>query len=85
MGTIMDNAVLAQKTLEDLNDKHGRIKLELELPLEDGYLPILDTAMKINTGGSVSYRLHTKPASNQITLHHNSHQPDSAKAATVYN
>ena len=85
IGTIMENSAQAQKMLKHLNSKHGSIKFELELPLEDGYLPILDTAVKINADGSVAYRLHTKPASKHITLHHDAHQPDSVKTAMIYN
>ena len=32
IGASMDNAALAQKTLQDLNGKHGSIKFELEIP-----------------------------------------------------
>ena len=67
--------------LKHLNSKHGSRNFELELPLREGYLPILDTAVKINTDGSVAYRLHTKPASKHITLHHDAHQQDSVKTA----
>ena len=67
--------------LKHLSSKHGSMKFELELPLKDGHLPILGTAVKINVDGSVAYRLHTKPASKQITLHHDAHQPDSVKTA----
>ena len=35
--------------------------------------------------GSISHRLYTKPASKRITLHHNSHHPDSVKRAVVDN
>ena len=61
------------------------IKFELELPAEDNYLPLLDAALKINHDGSLSHRLHTKSASKQITLHYDSHHPDTTKMAIVKN
>ena len=84
-GMVVDSIGDAQRMLTYLNSKHTSIKFELELPSDDGYLPILDTAIKINQDGSLSYRLYTKPASKQITLHHDSHHPDSVKKAIISN
>ena len=43
----------------------------------------MDTAIKINPDGTLSYKLHTKKASKQITLHNDSHHPDSTKNAVI--
>ena len=84
-GTVVDSVSDARKMLTHLNSQHKTIKFELELPSDDAYLPIMDTAIRINQDGSLSYHLHTKAASKQITLHHDSHHPDSVKRAIVSN
>ena len=84
-GTVVSSVTEAQMLLQSLNSKHGSIKFELELPLDDGHLPILDTTVKINADGSVAHRLYTKPASKRITLHYDSHHPDSIKRAIITN
>ena len=81
-GTVVKCAGQARGMLNHLNSQHDTIKFELELPSSDGYLPILDTAIKINPDGTLSYKLHTKKASKQITLH-DSHHPDSIKNAVI--
>ena len=84
-GTVVDSVGDARKMLTNLNSQHKTIKFELELPSDDAYLPIMDTAIRINQDGSLSYHLHTKAASKQITLHHDSHHPDSVKRAIISN
>ena len=59
-GTVVSCTNEAQRMVTNLNDKHKTIKFELELPSEDGYLPLLDTAIKINPDGSTTFRMHTK-------------------------
>ena len=78
-GTAVNSTNDAQRMVQYLNNQHTTIKFELELPREDGYLPLLDTAIKINPDGSLSYKLYSKPASKRITLHHDSHHPGSTK------
>ena len=84
-GTVVNSPNDAQRMVQYLNNQHTTIKFELELPREDGYLPLLDTAMKINPDGSLSYKLYSKPASKRITLHHDSHHPGSTKKAIIDN
>ena len=85
IGTVVSSIPEASQLLEALNSQHDTIKFELELPAADGYLPLLDAALKINQDGSLSHRLHTKSASKQITLHFESHHPESTKVAIVKN
>ena len=85
IGTVVSSIPEASQLLETLNSRHDTIKFELELPAADGYLPLLDAALKINQDGSLSHRLHTKSASKQITMHFESHHPESTKVAIVKN
>ena len=85
IGTVVSSISEATQLLETLNSQHDNIKFELELPAADGYLPLLDAALKIYQDGSLSHRLHTKTASKQITLHFESHHPESTKVAIVKN
>ena len=84
-GTVVGNFPEASQLLETLNSQHDTMKFELELPAADGYLPLLDAALKINQDGSLSHRLHTKSEGKQITLHFESHRPESTKVAIVKN
>ena len=83
IGTVVSSFPEASQLLKTLNSQHENIKFELELPAADGYLPLLEAALKINQDGSLSHRLHTKSASKQITLHFESHRPESTKVAIV--
>ena len=85
IGTVVSSISEGSQLLETLNSQHDTIKFELELPAADGYLPLLDAALKINQDGSLSHRLHTKSASKQITLHFESHHPEATKVAIVKN
>ena len=85
IGTVVSSIPEANQLLETLNSQHQTIKFELELPAEDNYLPVLDTALKINHDGTLSHQLHTKSASKQITLHYDSHHLDTTKIAIVKN
>ena len=78
-GTLVNRTAQAERMLNDLNNRHNSIKFELELPSADGYLPILDTAIKINPDGSFSYKLHSAKANKQITLYNDPHHSDSTK------
>ena len=57
----------------------------MELPGEDGFLPLLDTQIKIREDGSTERRLYSKAASKDITLHFRSHHASSTKKAMVSN
>ena len=64
-GTVVNCTVQAKRMLNHLNSRHKSIKFELVLPSVDGYLPILDTAIKIKLDGSLSYKPHTKKLANK--------------------
>ena len=64
---VVNNTDEALRMVQNFDNQHKTIKFELELPSDDGYLPILDTAIKVNADGSLSYRLHTNKASKKIT------------------
>ena len=63
IGMVVSSIPEASQLLETLNSQHDTIKFELELPAADGYMPLLDAALKINQDGSLSHQLHTKSAS----------------------
>ena len=50
----------AHRILNYLNKKHSTIKFEMDLPNNDGYLPILDIQLKINPDGTIQYKPFTK-------------------------
>ena len=68
-----------------LNEQHPTIKFEMELPDNNGYLPILDIKLNIDQDGNIHHKLYTKPASKGITLNFHSHHPSSVKRAVVAN
>ena len=83
-GTLAKNTDHARGMLTYLNSKHDTIKFELEIPNEDGYLPILDTMIKIEPDGSISRKLYVKAASKGITLNYRSHHPTANKIAIIH-
>ena len=85
IGTVVNNLNEAQLLLTYLNSKHPTIKFELELPNDDGYLPIFDIQIKLDTDGNLHHRLYTKPASKQVTLHYRSHHPTATKKNLIRN
>jgi len=85
IGTVVSNIDQAYRILNYINSKHPTLKFELELPGNDGYLPILDIQITIDETGNIHYKLFTKKASKQITLHYESHQPTRTKRAMVKN
>ena len=83
VGTVVKNRQEAENTLEFLNSKHPTIKFEMELPSEEGFLPLLDMAVRIDETGHFHRKLFTKKASKGIVLNFASHQPASVKRALV--
>ena len=83
VGTVVKNRQEAENTLEYLNSKHPTIKFEMELPSEEGFLPLLDMAVRIDETGHFQRKLFTKIASKGIVLNFASHQPASVKRALV--
>ena len=79
----MKNQQEAESTLEYLNSRHPTIKFEMELPSEEGFLPLLDIAVQIDETGKFQRKLFTKKANKGIVLNFSSHQPASVKRALV--
>ena len=48
VGTVVKNRQEAENTVEYLNSKHPTIKFEMELPSEEGFLPLLDMAVRFD-------------------------------------
>ena len=82
VGTVMKNQQEAENTLEYLNSRHPTIKFEMELPSEEGFLPLLDMAVQIDETGNFQRKLFTKKANKGIVLNFSSHQPASVKRAS---
>ena len=78
----------AQRMIDSVaeRDEEGRIVWELDFP-EDSttYTPFLNSEVRVDPDGSISSRLYRKPTKKLITLHTNSHQPDSVKSNTIRN
>ena len=53
IGTVVKTVSQAHSMLQHMNSKHNTIRFEIELPDNDGFLPILDTRMKINQNGTI--------------------------------
>ena len=85
VGTVTTDAEQANTILTYLNEQHPTIKFEMELPDNNGYLPILDIKLNIDQDGNIHHKLYTKPASKGITLNFHSHHPSSVKRAVVAN
>ena len=81
--TIANNVSQAQEMLTYLNSRHPTIKFDLEVPNTDGFLPILDIMVKINSDGTTSRKHYRKPANRGLTLHFNSHHASTVKYAVA--
>ena len=57
VGTVVKNRQEAENTLEYLNSKHPTIKFEMELPSAEGFLPLLDMAVRIDETGRFQRKL----------------------------
>ena len=82
-GTIANDVSQAQEMLTYLNSRHPTIKFDLEIPHTDGFLPILDIMVKINSDGITSRKHYRKPANRGLTLHLNSHHASTVKYAVA--
>ena len=85
VGTVTNDTEQANTILTYLNEQHPTIKFEMELPDNNGYLPILHIKLSIDQDGNIHHNLFTKPASKGITLNFHSHHPSSVKRAVVAN
>ena len=84
-GTVVANKQQARDKLSYLNSQHATIKLELEFPDDEGFLPILDIKLRIEQDGTIQRKLYTKVANKGIILHSESHHPTSTKGAVMRN
>ena len=66
-----------------LNSQDPSIQFEIELPNEDGFLPFLNTKIKVNDSGTVETGWYTKPANKGLMLNAKSHHPEQIKRATM--
>ena len=85
VGTVVNDEAQAQTFLIYLNTKHPTIRFEMELPICDGFLPLLDVHLRITADGRVERKLLAKAANKNITLHYCSHHPSHVKKAVVAN
>ena len=84
-GTVVSSNTQAHEMLAYLNSKHQTIQFEMELPDNEGFLPILDIKIRINENGEIERKLFAKAANKGITLHFNSHHPRATKRTIISN
>ena len=75
----------AIKIQDKLNSQDPSIRFEIELPGEDGFLPFLNTKVKVKESGTVEMGWHTKSANKGIMLNAKSHHPEQVKRAAIGN
>ncbi len=68
-----------------LNSQDPSIQFEIELPNKDGFLPFLNTKIKVNDSGTVETGWYTKQANKGLMLNAKSHHPEQIKRATIVN
>jgi hypothetical protein len=73
----------AVKIQDKLNSQDTSIPFEIELPGEDGFLPFLNTKVKVNESGTVETGWQTKSANKGIMLNEKSHHPEKIKRAAI--
>ena len=56
-----------------LNSSDPAIRSEIELPGDDGFLPFLNTKIKVNESGIVETGWYAEPASKGLVLNEKSH------------
>ena len=75
----------ARRIQNHLNSQDSSIRYEIELPGEDGFLPFLNTKVKVNYSGIVEIGWYTKPANKGLMLNAKSNHPDHVKCAVINN
>ncbi len=68
-----------------LNSQDPAIHFEIELPDKDGFLPFLNTKIKVNESGIVETGWYTKSANKSLTLNKKSNHPEHMKQACISN
>ena len=79
------NSEEAHKIQNHLNSQEPSIRYEIELPGKDGFLPFLNTKVKVNDSGLVETGWYTKPANKGLMLNAKSHHPEHVKRAVINN
>ena len=69
----------ARSIQEILNAQDPSIKFEIELPDEEGYLPFLNTKLRVKPDGTLDTAWYTKQANKGVMIHALSHHPKSMK------
>ena len=83
--TPASNSEEAHKIQNHLNSQEPSIRYEIELPGKDGFLPFLNTKVKVNDSGLVETGWYTKPANKGLMLNAKSHHPEHVKRAVINN
>ena len=65
----------AQEILDTANQAHPDLKFELETPDNEGFLPILDTKIRITDEGCLEHEYYIKKANKGLILPYSSHHP----------
>ena len=80
---IVDNDTDFTSLLPRLNSIHTSIKFEMELPKDDGFLPVLDTAVRINSEGEIEHKFFVKETNKGLFLNATSALPSSIKRNAI--
>ena len=83
--TPASNSEEAHKIQNHLHSQEPSIRYEIELPGKDGFLPFLNTKVKVNDSGLVETGWYTKPANKGLMLNAKSHHPEHVKRAVINN
>ncbi len=66
-----------------LNSIHVSIKFEMDLPRSDGFLPVLDTSLRISEDGQIEHKFFVKEANKGLFINASSAIPKSIKRNAV--
>ena len=75
----------AARVQDQLNSQEPSFRFEIELPGEDGFLPFLNTKLKVNESGTVDSGWYTKRANKGLMINAKSHHPEHIKTAAISN
>lgn len=80
---VFDRNANCDNLLSQLNRLHPSIQFELQMPRQDGFLPVLDTVIYISSTGQLQHKFHVKKANRGIFIHADSALPDSIKRNAI--
>jgi hypothetical protein len=81
---IVDSKETALDVLNTFNQLHQNIKFEIELPIENGCLSLLDFTLQIHNG-KISTSPYIKPIKSDLFMHGNTALPSSTKMNIITN